>query len=110
MTESGPRTLVRLVLMMLLVATGPSAVAQQQVSRDRRFQQYGLFAKTAPRAAATSPVITRLPLKLKRGDRVALVGNSLFDRAQHFGYLEALLHQQDPRRQLVVRNLCLIHI
>ena len=105
MTESGPRTLVRLVLMMLLVATGPSAVAQQQVSRDRRFQQYGLFAKTAPRAAATSPVITRLPLKLKRGDRVALVGNSLFDRAQHFGYLEALLHQQDPRRQLVVRNL-----
>src|SRR5205823_4083185 len=33
------------------------------------------------------------------------IGNTLFERAQLFGHVEALLHQRFPRHHLVVRNL-----
>jgi putative heme-binding domain-containing protein len=44
-------------------------------------------------------------LELKPSDRIAIVGNTLADRMQHFGYLEALLYQRFPKHELVVRNL-----
>jgi azurin len=47
----------------------------------------------------------QLPLELKPGTRVALVGNSLFDRMRDYGTFEALLHQKFPQHQLIVRNL-----
>lgn len=46
------------------------------------------------------------PLTLERGDHVCLVGNALGERMQHHNYFETLLHQQFPRHQLAVRNLC----
>ena len=54
---------------------------------------------TAARAAEQST------LELKPGDHVAIIGNTLADRMQHFGYLETLLHHRFPQHQLVVRNL-----
>ncbi|REK11160.1 MAG: dehydrogenase [Planctomycetota bacterium] len=44
-------------------------------------------------------------LTLEPGDHIAIVGNTLPDRMQHFGYLESLLHDRFPDHKLVVRNL-----
>jgi len=44
-------------------------------------------------------------LVLNRDDHVCLIGNTLAERMQHFGYFETLLHGQFPEHNLVVRNL-----
>lgn len=44
-------------------------------------------------------------LELKKGDRIAVVGNTLADRQQHFGWLESLILKANPDLDLVVRNL-----
>ncbi len=72
---------------------------------DPQYAQYGIYEKTAPRAEATEPRSTRLPLQLNPHDRIALIGNTLLEREQHFGYFETLIHQNHPRHSLVVRNL-----
>src|SRR5205823_8203284 len=36
---------------------------------------------------------------------IALIGNTLFERAQEFGHFEALLQQRFPQHQLIVRHL-----
>lgn len=51
------------------------------------------------------PCPAQLPLEIKPGARIALVGNSLFDRMRDDGQFEALLHQRFAREKLVVRNL-----
>ncbi len=73
--------------------------------RDPDFAQYAIYAKTAPVAELTQPVVTRLPLKLQQGDRIAFIGNTLLDRAQQFGYFETLLHQAHSGLNLRIRNL-----
>src|SRR5215471_20956773 len=45
------------------------------------------------------------PLELKKGDHVCIIGNTLADRMQHFGWLETLIHARYPRHELVFRNL-----
>ena len=45
------------------------------------------------------------PLQLKQGDHVCLIGNTLPERMQYFGYFETLLHRQFPKLNLVVRNM-----
>ena len=72
---------------------------------DPEYKKYGIYANTTPRADATAPVATTLPLKLEKGDRIALVGNTLIDRMQLFGFFETLLHQKFPKHELIVRNL-----
>ncbi|MEE2642944.1 MAG: PVC-type heme-binding CxxCH protein [Planctomycetota bacterium] len=72
---------------------------------DAEYQQYGIYANKAPRAPQAPAAVTRLPLQLKKGQRIALVGNTLLDRARHFGYFETLLHQRYPAHQLIIRNL-----
>lgn len=74
--------------------------------RDPAFAKYGIYAKTAPVAGAAEPLATALPLQLKKGERIALIGNTLLERSQHFGHTEALLHRSFPQHELVVRNLC----
>ncbi|HEX3727866.1 MAG TPA: PVC-type heme-binding CxxCH protein, partial [Pirellulales bacterium] len=44
-------------------------------------------------------------LELARGQRVALIGNTLADRMQHFGHFETLLQHRFAGHELVVRNL-----
>ena len=49
-------------------------------AQDNEFGKYSMFQKTAKRAATAAPVETQLPLKLDKGVRIGLVGNTLFDR------------------------------
>jgi putative heme-binding domain-containing protein len=44
-------------------------------------------------------------LVLRPGDHIAIIGNTLAERMQQFGYFEALLHNRFPKHELVVRNL-----
>jgi putative heme-binding domain-containing protein len=44
-------------------------------------------------------------LKLQKGDHIAIIGNTLADRLQHYGHLEATLHYRFPEHNLVVRDL-----
>ena len=45
------------------------------------------------------------PLQLQKGDHICIVGNTLAERMQHYGWLETLLHAQYPQHELVFRNL-----
>ena len=81
-------------------STGKSAPV-----KDPALEQYGIYERTAPTAAEATPVATSLPLQIPKGARIAFIGNTLFDRMQHFGHVETLLHQRFPEHELVVRNL-----
>jgi len=86
-------------------ARRPKKAADDAAPQDGDFAKYAIYGQSAPRGTATKPVTTTLPIKLSAGDTVALIGNNLFDRARHFGYLESLLHQRTLGQRLVVRNL-----
>ena len=88
-----------------LVDAKNTQTGQPARERDPELQQYGIYAQTAPRAKSAQPIVTQLPLRLHKGDRIALIGNTLFERSQFFGYFETFLHQEFPDHQLVVRNL-----
>src|SRR5687768_18558696 len=54
--------------------------------------------------------VTRLPaaepkLELKKGDHICLIGNTLADRMQHAGWLEAYLQSRFPELDLTIRNV-----
>ncbi|HEX3313881.1 MAG TPA: SGNH/GDSL hydrolase family protein, partial [Gemmataceae bacterium] len=59
-----------------------------------------LLVGLVPALAAQSPAI-----ELKKGDRIAFVGNTLADRMQHDGWLETYLLSRFPKYDLVFRNL-----
>src|SRR5262245_11099033 len=44
-------------------------------------------------------------LELKKGDHICIVGNTLADRMQHYGWLETFIQARFPEHQLVFRNL-----
>ena len=44
-------------------------------------------------------------IELKPGDHICIVGNTLAERMQHFGWLETLIHARYPNHNLVFRNL-----
>ena len=73
--------------------------------QDPDLEKYGIFRDEAPTALITHPVATELPLQLHADDRIAFVGNTLFDRAQLFGHFEAHLQLAHPGKNLVIRNL-----
>lgn len=72
---------------------------------DADFGKYAMFASNEERPKSVSSIITKLPLKLEKNARIALVGNTLFDRMRDYGHFEALLHQGYPNHEIVVRNL-----
>ena len=43
--------------------------------------------------------------KLEKGDHICIVGNTLAERMQHYGWLETLVHARFPEHELVFRNL-----
>ncbi len=59
-----------------------------------------LWCRAARADEAESP-----KLVLNKRDKIALIGNTLADRMQHFGYFETLLHSRFAGHELVVRNL-----
>jgi putative heme-binding domain-containing protein len=54
---------------------------------------------------ALPTVVHAAPLELKQGDHVCLIGNTLADRLQHFGWLETYIHARFPKLDLSFRNL-----
>jgi len=44
-------------------------------------------------------------LKLKQRDHISIIGNTLPERMQHDGWLETLIHNRFPEKQLTIRNL-----
>lgn len=66
---------------------------------------YGIFLESAPRPKACEPTTTTLPLALQRGDRIALIGNTLLERAQLFGAVPAAIQAGFPEHELVIRTL-----
>lgn len=72
--------------------------------RDPELARYGIYAEDAPDPIRTEAIATVLPLELKKGTRIALIGNTLLDRAQEFGWFESFLHSAHPELDLVVRN------
>jgi glucose/arabinose dehydrogenase/lysophospholipase L1-like esterase len=54
---------------------------------------------------AAQPVPAAEPFKLEKGDHICIVGNTLAERMQHFGWLETLIHSRFPKHELVIRNL-----
>jgi lysophospholipase L1-like esterase len=51
------------------------------------------------------PLPAEEPFRLSDGDRVVLVGSTLIERAQQYGYLETLLTARWPRNNVTFRNL-----
>ena len=56
-------------------------------------------------ALTLSAVLPAQTLQLQKGDNIAYVGSGLADRQQHYGNLEALIHQAHADKELVIRNL-----
>ena len=72
--------------------------------QDPELEKYGIYAESAPTPERGEAVETTLPLKLEKGDRIALVGNTLLDRGGQFGFFESMLYQTYPELELMIRN------
>lgn len=111
-----PRTIYAIALLALalpkLGAAAPQVDAKNRPTgkpaplQDPEYAKYAIFEQTAKRAGPAEPTASRLPLELAPGTTIAWIGNTLLDRARHFGYLETMLHQTHSAHRLVVRNLC----
>ena len=55
---------------------------------DPQYAEFGIYEQTAARPESATPIITRLPLELPKGARIALIGNTLLDRSL-FGHIES---------------------
>ncbi len=51
------------------------------------------------------PVAQAQEFTLNKRDHICIVGNTLAERMQHFGWLETLIHARFPEHELVFRNL-----
>src|SRR4051794_4390461 len=60
---------------------------------------------SAGAGAGAGAVAAEPRLELRRGDHVAVIGNTLADRMQHDGWLEARLHARFPDHDLTYRDL-----
>ena len=78
---------------------------RKQPARDPKLASYYINLKSSPRPKAATPVTTTLPLDIKPGTRITLIGNLLLDAERRNGHLETLLHQHYPKHKLTVRNL-----
>ncbi|HEX8913717.1 MAG TPA: PVC-type heme-binding CxxCH protein [Humisphaera sp.] len=58
-----------------------------------------------PAAGSGSAQVQAAPFALNKGDHVCIIGNTLGDRLQHSGWLEATLYARNPDKDIVVRNL-----
>ncbi len=64
---------------------------------DPALARFSMDEKSAPLPAVTAAVETTLPLKLKKGDRVVFIGNTLFERGAQFPHFEAMLQAGHPK-------------
>ena len=73
-------------------------------SKADEFNEYGLYSNKSASPQETAPVKTTLPLKIAKESKIAYIGNTLLDRAQHFGHFESFLQRRLPDHKLVIRN------
>jgi len=84
--------------------------------KQARVYSSGALGKTQPWGKAvklaaamhrvgSSPTNAGGELELADGDRVLLIGNTLIERAQQYGYWETALTARHPERHIVFRNL-----
>ncbi|MCR9296960.1 MAG: heme-binding protein, partial [bacterium] len=57
-----------------------------------------------PRPAAVRGEAAGNGFEFRKGERIALVGGSLAERMNLFGYFETLLHTRFPEKKLLIRN------
>ncbi len=93
------------LLVTLPFAFAPAAEKAPKPVLDPELARYGIDEKTGSRPRAVEPIGTTLPLALRRGDRIVLIGNTLFERGDDFPYFEAMLQAGHPELQLSVRTL-----
>lgn len=72
---------------------------------NRRMKGLSLFILTLLITFCFGSTAQSETLSIKKGDRICLIGNTLAERMQHFGFFEATLHARFPTSELVVRNL-----
>ncbi|WP_373651018.1 PVC-type heme-binding CxxCH protein [Schlesneria sp. DSM 10557] len=53
----------------------------------------------------SSTVSAQSQLELKKGDHICIVGGTVAERMQHYGWLETYIHAKFPDAELVFRNL-----
>lgn len=66
-----------------------------------RYMLVGCFAG----AWLATPACGAEPFRLRDGDRVVLVGNTLIEREQQYGYWETALTRRFPKTNVIFRNL-----
>ena len=64
-----------------------------------------LFIAAALLAGTTAVVGNPLPLKVKNGENLVIIGNGLGERMVYFPYFETQLQQRYTDKNLVVRNI-----
>jgi len=92
-------------LLKAVFLTLSSALCLSVAGDEENFQKYAMFGNSSERAKPATPLKTTLPLVLPKDTRIALVGNTLFDRMRDFGHFEAILQKAHPKQNLVLRNL-----
>ena len=85
---------------------GPTAEAQAKKAAPKKEVGPGSadLLKPTPRPKKAPLLESKLPLEFIKGERIALVGNSLAERMNLFGYFESMLHSRFPDKELVFRN------
>ncbi len=53
----------------------------------------------------STSLVQSADFELQKGDHICIVGGTMAERMQHFGWLETLLHARYPQHELVFRNL-----
>ena len=79
--------------------------SQLLLGEEGDFRKFAMFAENAKRAKPINPIQTKLPLTLEKKERIALIGNTLFDRMRNFGHFEALIQKAHPKHEIILRNL-----
>src|SRR5438445_2075376 len=51
------------------------------------------------------PILAAPPFELRDGDRVVLIGDTLIEREQHYGWIELALTTRYPNRNITFRNI-----
>ncbi|MEX0726322.1 MAG: PVC-type heme-binding CxxCH protein [Planctomycetaceae bacterium] len=82
-----------------------SALCGEQLALAEPLPQIAQSDKNPKTAGVKKPRPRPQPFRLNAGDHICFVGNTLADRMQHDGWLEALLYQRYPKQNLVFRDL-----
>jgi putative heme-binding domain-containing protein len=96
------RALALPAVMVALAFVAPTPAYPQKKGRPTGSADELLKPKPRPKRPDLPPI--KLPLEFIKGERIAIVGNSLAERMNLYGSFETLLHLRFPDKELVVRN------